>query len=78
MEGKYKEVFSYIHSNKYPHGVDKVKKRSIQRTALLYKLKDGNSVLKGINRRWIKEAEQQRMVLTACHGDPLGKKESYM
>ena len=46
--------------------------RSTGRTALLYELKDGDIVLKGTNA----DAEQQKMVLAACHDDPLGKKDS--
>ena len=40
------------------------------------KVKDGDFILKGTNKRWIADAEQQRMILTACHDDQLGKVDS--
>ena len=73
---KFREVFSYLLSNKYPTDADKARKRAIRRTSCLFELKEGELVLKGTKRKWIPDKEQQRMIVMACHDDPLGKENA--
>ena len=37
--------------------------------------KDGLEIFTGIHRRWIANEDQQRIILSACHDDPLGKND---
>ena len=73
-EQKYIGVFNYLLKNVYPDEADKSKKRSIHQMCANYELKDELLVLKGTNRRWIANESEKRMILTACHNHPLGKK----
>ena len=72
---KFNEVFTYLQRKEYPHEADKVQKRSIRRSASLYEVKNGEVVLKGTNRRWVADVEEQKRILEACHDNPLGKKK---
>ena len=70
---KFTDVFSYLHSNEYPSNADKARKRSIRKTSSLFEVRNGEVLFKGTRRRWIADEEQQKMILMACHADPLGK-----
>ena len=72
---KFNEVFAYLQKKEYPGESDKVRKRSIRRSATLYEIKDGDVVLKGTNRRWVANEKEQRRILIACHDDSLGKRK---
>lgn len=75
MEDKFTAVFNYLHKKQYPMGANKLRKRIIRRTAALFDIKDGEVMLKGTRRKWVPHDDQQKMILRACHDNPIGKKK---
>ena len=63
MDEKLKDVFSYLHKKEYPRKADKCMKRGIRRATSLSKLKDREVVLKGTDRKWIADKDQQKRIL---------------
>ena len=74
----YDEIFNFLYDGSYLSDADKDQKRNIRKKAGKFILNDGALFYVGSTkgnsspRRWVSDAEEQREIIAACHGDKFG------
>ena len=71
----YEEVFHYLRDNQYPDIFTKDQKRNLRKKAQKFVLENGVLFYIGKDssqpRRWVHNADEQKIFLAACHSDKL-------